>query len=88
MTGIPENHKGLVRKKYTLAQKELDDRQRKNNLKDAFRVTEPELFSECTVLLADDIYTTGSTMDAAAACLKDAGAQDVYCITVCIGKGY
>ena len=88
LTGIPENHKGLVRKKYTLAQKELDDRQRKNNLKDAFRVTEPELFSECTVLLADDIYTTGSTMDAAAACLRDAGARDVYCITVCIGKGY
>lgn len=39
------------------------------------------------VLLIDDIYTTGSTIDAAAKCLKRAGAEKIYFLTVTIGRG-
>ena len=39
------------------------------------------------VLLVDDIYTTGSTIDAAAQALLDAGAKEVCFITLCIGSG-
>jgi len=88
LTGIREIHGILIRKKYTQEQKQLDDKGRRKNLKDAFRIKNPEMFVNKRVLLTDDIYTTGSTLDAAAECLKEAGAQEVYYITVCIGKGY
>ena len=39
-----------------------------------------------SVLVVDDVYTTGSTMDAMAMCLQEAGAKDVYFLTVCAGK--
>ena len=38
------------------------------------------------VLLVDDIYTTGSTVDAMAVCLKKNGAGNVYFLTVCTGR--
>lgn len=40
-----------------------------------------------TVMIVDDIYTTGSTVDALAKKLKAAGVKQVYFITVCIGSG-
>ena len=40
------------------------------------------------ILLVDDIYTTGSTMNEAARTLLAAGAKQIYCLSVCIGKGY
>ena len=39
------------------------------------------------VLLIDDIFTTGSTMDASAAALKSAGVKEVFFLTVCTGAG-
>ena len=39
------------------------------------------------VLLIDDIYTTGATVERAAAVLKKAGAQNVYFLTISIGQG-
>ena len=40
-----------------------------------------------TVILADDIYTTGSTIEACARVLKAAGVRQVYFVSVCIGGG-
>ena len=39
------------------------------------------------IVLIDDIYTTGSTLDEAARVLKKAGAENVYFLTVSIGQG-
>ena len=41
-----------------------------------------------TVLLIDDIYTTGNTIDAAASVLKKKGVEKVYFLTISIGQGY
>ena len=41
-----------------------------------------------TQLLIDDIYTTGSTVEAVAERLKEAGAEQVYVLTACIGRGF
>ena len=40
------------------------------------------------ILVVDDIYTTGNTIDAAAKVLKDGGAEKVYFLTISIGQGY
>ena len=38
------------------------------------------------LLLVDDIYTTGTTLDAAAQCLKKAGAGEVFFLTIAVGS--
>ena len=76
---------GLVKKiRNTKSQKKLNAAQRKRNLADAFRAEEN--IRGLTVLVIDDVYTTGSTVDAMAQCLKGAGAEQVYFITLCAGQ--
>lgn len=85
--GIPIYGKLLVRVRDTKAQKELNDEERKNNLKKAFKTSSNKVQLN-HILLIDDIYTTGSTMNEAAAELKRSGAEEVYCLSLCIGRGY
>ena len=40
------------------------------------------------ILIVDDIYTTGSTVEAVAERLKEAGAEQIYVLTACIGRGF
>lgn len=81
---IPVDEKLLVRRKKTRPQKLLSDRERTQNLQQAFAVCKD--FSEGEhILLVDDIYTTGSTADAAAVCLKTAKKCKIYIMTTAIG---
>ena len=73
-----------VRVKHTRPQKELDAAGRQNNLKKAFKITGNDVKLK-TILLIDDIYTTGSTMDALSQELLAAGAAKVYFITIACG---
>ena len=82
--GIPVSEEILVKIQNTRSQKKLGAAERKRNLVRAFRV--PEDISGLTVLVVDDVFTTGATIDAAAACLKAAGAEKVFFITLCIGR--
>lgn len=85
--GIPVRNL-LIKNKKTKDQKQLTLEQRKKNLKDVYRVQKgqcPEDMPE-TVLLLDDIITTGSTLSACAAALKAAGVKKVYFLTVCSGE--
>ncbi len=77
----------LTRIKSTRPQKELNDKERKNNVKNAFLIGKNEVQLK-RIMLVDDIYTTGATLDAAAHALEGNGEVDVYGLTVCIGRGY
>lgn len=85
-TGIPVDFRSLIRQRYTVPQKQLSMWERQANLKNAFRVVHPERIEGC-VLLIDDIYTTGNTLNEAAKSLKEAGASKVYFLTISIGQG-
>lgn len=83
---IPVCSQMLIRNKKTAPQKNLDPRQRLQNLESAFH-TNHILESVKSVILVDDIYTTGSTIEACTRVLKRAGIQSVYFISICIGQG-
>ena len=83
---IPVNERLVVRTAATQVQKNLSARQRQNNLKGAFNVPQNSVELN-TVLIVDDIYTTGATVDAVARCLKGAGVGSVYYASLCIGRG-
>ena len=86
LTGIPVNTKSLVRIRYTLPQKDLDARQRKENLKDAFTLRKQAHIPE-PVLLVDDIYTTGATIDEICKTLRKNQIRRIYFLALCTGKG-
>ena len=67
----------MVRKvRNTRSQKKLNAAKRRQNLKNAYQVTAD--ITGLSVLVVDDVYTTGSTMDAMAHCLPEAGAKEVH----------
>ncbi len=85
-TGIPVEKHLVRRVRDTAPQKELNDVQRKNNLKSAFHYNQ-NIVQYKKVLLVDDIYTTGSTADAVTEELRKSGAEEVYFLSICIGEG-
>ena len=67
----------LTRTRATRPMYELSERERADNLKNAFAVIEAKTLQGKNVLLVDDIFTTGSTMMECARVLKQAGACSV-----------
>ncbi len=62
------------RSRRTSPQAGLSRKARRANVRGAFRIRAPEAVRGKRVLLVDDVLTTGSTADACARALKDAGA--------------
>lgn len=72
----------LVRKRETVAQTGLSGKERRKNLRGAFAVNERQLIRGRSVLLVDDVYTTGSTVMECSKTLKRAGAARVEVLTL------
>lgn len=89
---IPVISDMLIRNKKTLPQKKLSDTERLRNLSEAFQYNEKAVIQHNEqikkILLVDDIYTTGSTIEACTNVLKSNGITEVYYIVLCIGKGF
>lgn len=60
----------------------LNEHDRRTNIKGTFAVHRPQLIRKKTILVVDDILTTGSTLSECAAELKQAGARRVWCVTL------
>ncbi|MCD7796675.1 MAG: hypothetical protein LUG95_03415 [Clostridiales bacterium] len=74
----------LVKVEHTKPQKKLSARRRKVNLYGAFDVIDKEYVEGKTILLIDDVKTTGSTLNECTKMLKIYGAKAVYCATLAI----
>lgn len=72
----------LLRQRATLTQAGLTPRQRRVNLRGAFRVANADAVRERHILLVDDILTTGATARAASSALLRAGAATVWVATL------
>ena len=77
----------LEKVRKTRTQKSLDEKQRRSNLRGAFSIG-AQFQPLKKILLVDDVYTTGGTVDEAARCLKKAKAGEVRVLVLCIGKGF
>ncbi|MDO8524069.1 MAG: ComF family protein [bacterium] len=79
---MPFSGNNLIKVKNTKSQADLGRAERQENVLNAFAIKSPDLISEKTIFLVDDVYTTGSTMQECARVLRMAGASKVYGIVV------
>lgn len=84
---IPVDADLIVRSVNTLPQKELNVEERYLNLKKAFISADKIVEYKC-VMLVDDIYTTGATIEACTNVLRESGVGSVFYTSICIGKGF
>lgn len=84
--GLPVRSDILVRVRNTSPLKYQNPEERQNNLKKAFNIAQNDVKLK-RVVLVDDIYTTGSTMDEAAGTLASGGVEEVYFVTLACGAG-
>jgi len=83
---LPERSRLIKRCRYTEAQSLLDKEKRSQNVKGAFVVASPDRVAGKSVLLVDDILTTGSTLEECGRVLKSAGAVKVTAVVVATGR--
>lgn len=84
--GIKVDGRILKRVVNTRPQKEMSRNERKKNTEKAFKISN-SVVKYRKIILVDDIYTTGSTVDACSKALLAAGACEVNCVCLSIGQG-
>lgn len=82
---IPVRQELMIRQRHTVPMKDLDLAGRQINLKKAFNIGQYDVKLKCVVIV-DDIYTTGSTMDEMAKLLKTVGVSRIHFLTLAIGR--
>jgi ComF family protein len=79
---LPLSFTNLVRTAQSEPQSTLSRKERMRNLRRAFAVRHPELVAQKRILLIDDVFTTGTTVNECAKVLRKAGAEAVLVLTV------
>ena len=81
--GIPVDRMSLIRKRHTPIHRiAMDDKARELTVQNAFEVARPKLISGKSVLLVDDVFTSGATASNCARVLKKSGATTVNIFTL------
>ncbi len=78
----PVSYANLIRSVPSPPQTMLSRRGRLKNLRGAFRLQEPDSIQGKRILLIDDVYTTGTTVNECAKTLRKAGSSDVFVLTL------
>lgn len=84
-TKIPYYKNYVVRTENTKPLKAMTAFERQNNLKNAFKISQNDVKLNIIIVI-DDIYTTGSTIDAVSRVLKAAGVKKIFFLTLAIGE--
>ena len=79
---LPVNFSLLKRCKFTLSQTGLNKAEREKNIKGAFVISDKKKVAGENIILIDDVYTTGATINECAKVLLKAGAQKVAVLTL------
>ncbi len=85
VVSVPVLKRNLRRIRDTPTQTKLDAEARMKNLRDAFGVRDEKAFKGKRLVILDDVFTTGATMDSCAKTLRKAGAKDVSALAVARG---
>jgi ComF family protein len=72
----------LTRRRETPPQTQLSEEERRRNMRGAFAVDPDKPVKNKTILLVDDVYTSGATANECSRVLRRAGAKDVYVLTL------
>jgi len=72
----------IIRRRHTASQSTLDRRRRTKNIRGAFALTDRSQIQGRSILLIDDVYTTGATVDECARLLLEGGARQVDVLTL------
>ncbi len=83
--GVPVRNDVAKRVRDTVPMKMLDSSERRSNLKKAFNISQNDVKFKCIILI-DDIYTTGSTMDELAREFRKRGVDRIFFVTLAIGQ--
>ena len=78
----------LRRVRYTLPQTGLGKDERRKNVRGAFQLKDLEIVRGKTILLVDDVSTTGNTLNECARVLKKAGCKKVFCLVLARAGSY
>lgn len=76
------DHSILERVRNTAPQTGLNGKERRRNLKNAFQITDKKSVNNKKIVLVDDVFTTGTTVNECARILKRAGAKKVMVLTL------
>ena len=80
--GVPLLIDSLVRTRQTAPQTTLEWKDRHSNVRHAFSVRRPEEVENKTLLLVDDVLTTGSTVNECARTLRNVGAKSIHVLAL------
>lgn len=88
-SSVPLDEVSLLRTSQTNRHRAgMDAKGRRETVADAFRVTYPALIAGERVLLVDDVFTTGATVSSCAKTLLEAGAAEVFVLTIARPRRY
>lgn len=81
---VPCSDRIVKRKKYTESQTTMTLTERQENISDAFKIRNKNAVKEKTILLIDDVITTGATISECGSILLESGAKKIFAASIAI----